>query len=43
MTFYRDAAGLVDVVPPAADSAVRYVALVVVAAACAWRGGDTCS
>ena len=41
--FYRDAASLVDAARPAAGSAVRSVALVVVAAARAWRGGDTCS
>ena len=41
MTFYRDAAGLVDATRPAAGSAVRSVAPVVVAAARAWRGGGT--
>ena len=39
MTFYRDAAGLVDAVRPAGGSSVRSVALVVVAVARAWRGG----
>ena len=39
MTFYCDAAGLVDAVRPAAGSYVRSVALVVVAATRAWRGG----
>ena len=42
MTFYRDATGLVDAVRPAAGSAVRSVAFVVIAAARAWREGDTC-
>ena len=40
---YGDAADLADTVRPAAGSAVRSVALVVVAAARAWRGGGTCS
>ena len=39
MTFFRDAAGLVDAVRPVAGSSVRSVALVIVAAARAWRGG----
>ena len=43
MTSYRDATGLIDAGRPAAGSAVRSVALVVVAAARAWRGGEMCS
>ena len=39
MTFYRDADGLVDAIRPAAGSSVRSIALVVVAAARACRGG----
>ena len=39
MTFYRDAAGLVGAVCRVAGSSVRSVALVVIPAARAWRGG----